>query len=49
MVVGNAQREISFTETKFIIGIVDNSNSEISRSLTDYLGKKNINNIHGCR
>ncbi|MBU5428281.1 ABC transporter permease [Tissierella pigra] len=37
----NAQREISFTETKFIIGIVDNSNSEISRNLTDYLGKKN--------
>jgi ABC-2 type transport system permease protein len=37
----NAQREISFTETKFTIGIVDNSNSEISRSLTDYLGKKN--------
>jgi ABC-2 type transport system permease protein len=38
---GNAQRETSFMETKFNIGIVDNSNSELSKSLVDYLGKKN--------
>ncbi|MBU5311987.1 ABC transporter permease [Tissierella carlieri] len=38
---GNTQRETSFMETKLDIGIVDNSNSELSKSLIDYLGKKN--------
>ncbi len=37
----NAQKENSFMSTKLDIGIVDNSNSELSRSLKDYLGKKN--------
>ena len=38
---GSAQRETSFMETKLNIGIVDNSNSELSKSLVDYLGKRN--------
>lgn len=37
----NAQRETSFMETKLDIGIVDNSGSELSKSLIDYLEKKN--------
>lgn len=37
----NAQKETAFIETKLDIGIVDNSNSELSKSLIDYLGKKN--------
>ncbi len=37
----NVQRETSFMEAKLNIGIVDNSSSEISNSLVDYLGKKN--------
>ena len=37
----NAQKEGSFMATKLNIGIVDNSNSELSRSLKDYLCKKN--------
>ncbi|MBU5436627.1 ABC transporter permease [Tissierella sp. MSJ-40] len=37
----NAQRETSFMETKLDIGIVDNSGSELSKSLIEYLGKKN--------
>lgn len=41
------QEEISFMETRLNIGIIDNSNSELSKSLKDYLGKKNniINTI----
>ncbi len=38
---GNAQRETSFMESKLDIGIVDNSRSELSNSLIDYLEKKN--------
>lgn len=39
----NPQKDIGFMETKFQIGIVDNSNSELSKSLVDYLtGKNNI-------
>lgn len=38
---GSAQRETSFMETKLNIGIVDNSNSELSKILVDYLGKRN--------
>lgn len=37
----NVQRETSFMETKLDIGIVDNSRSELSKSLIDYLEKKN--------
>lgn len=37
----NAQKETSFMETKFSIGIVDNSGSELSKVLIDYLEKKN--------
>lgn len=37
----NAQRETNFMETKLDIGIVDNSGSELSKNLIDYLGKKN--------
>lgn len=37
----NAQKETAFIETKLDIGIVDNSNGELSKSLIDYLGKKN--------
>lgn len=37
----NAQKETSFMETKLDIGIVDNSGSELSKSLIEYLGKKN--------
>lgn len=34
-------REIKFMETKLNVGIVDNSNSELSNNLIDYLGEKN--------
>ena len=37
----NTQKETGFMETKLNIGIIDNSGSELSRSLTDYLGRKN--------
>ena len=33
--------EVSFTDKSFNIGIVDKSNSDLSRELTRYLGKKN--------
>ncbi|MDR7857372.1 ABC transporter permease [Tissierella sp.] len=37
----SAQRETDFTETKLDIAIVNNSDSELSKELVDYLGKKN--------
>src|SRR5690554_1944972 len=33
--------ETSFVEAKLDIGIIDNSNSQLSNSLKDYLGDKN--------
>ncbi|WIV12965.1 ABC transporter permease [Proteiniborus sp. MB09-C3] len=38
---GNTQKETSFIETKFNIGIIDNSSSELSESLVNYLEKEN--------
>ncbi|MCR2044874.1 ABC transporter permease [Anaerosalibacter massiliensis] len=38
---GNVQRESNFIETRLDIGIIDNSNSELSNSLKDYLKEKN--------
>ncbi|NLL71788.1 MAG: hypothetical protein GX238_11750 [Epulopiscium sp.] len=35
-----AEREASFNETKLNIGITDNSHSDLSKGLKDYLGKK---------
>lgn len=37
----NSQRETNFMETKLDIGIVDNSSSQLSKSLIDYLEKEN--------
>lgn len=37
----SVQKETGFMETKLHIGIVDRSNSELSRGLVDYLGSKN--------
>lgn len=37
----NAQRDSNFIESRLRIGIIDNSNSELSRALVNYLGEKN--------
>lgn len=37
----NTQRETNFTESKLDIGIIDNSNSQLSRGLVNYLEKNN--------
>ena len=37
----SVQKETDFMETKLDIGIVDNSSSELSRGLVNYLGEKN--------
>lgn len=37
----NAQRETNFMETKLDIGIINNSSSELSKNLIDYLEEKN--------
>lgn len=37
----SVQKETAFTDTKLNIGVVDNSSSELSNALVDYLGRKN--------
>ncbi|WP_130805601.1 ABC transporter permease [Senegalia massiliensis] len=39
--IDTENREITFNETKLDIAIVDNSNSDLSRGLKDYLGENN--------
>ena len=39
---GATERESKFMETRLNIGIIDNSNSELSNSLKDYLEENTI-------